>query len=160
MEGRTNFGVLCVTSSPLILGMDVTKPARVERVWEILSNEEAIAVNQLWSGNHTQAIISTATTPNQMCVDAWMRNPLTMEPCTGNVSQQFVYLLRGICMHNFDPQSGKLWLCHVYIFPGVGTTRRPAQSALRISRRTTAVRTAALTFWGRSVFNGRILISY
>ena len=46
-EDRTNFGALCITSSPLILGMDVTKVERVTRVWDIISNEEAIKVGAL-----------------------------------------------------------------------------------------------------------------
>ena len=33
------------------------------------------------------------------------------------------YLLRGICMHGLDPKSGaNRGFCHVYIFPGVGTS--------------------------------------
>jgi hypothetical protein len=33
-EDRTNFGALCVTSSPLILGMDVTDADKLARVCE------------------------------------------------------------------------------------------------------------------------------
>merc|ERR1712129_482344 len=43
-EDRTNFGAWCITSSPLILGMDVTNEAALDRVWSILTNSEAINV--------------------------------------------------------------------------------------------------------------------
>ena len=127
-EDRTNFGALAITSSPLILGMDVTNAKALARVWHMLTNREAIAINQMWAGspgrmisqkmhsmptrypravpcdgspqqndwelgppsgpNRTRAIMSKST---KLCVDAWQKAPLTMEPCTGNASQQFVH---------------------------------------------------------------------
>lgn len=50
-EDRTNFGAWCITSSPLILGMDVTNRTALDRIWDIVSNPEAIAVNQQWAGH-------------------------------------------------------------------------------------------------------------
>ena len=32
-------------------GMDVTDKALVDSVWDIISNKEAIAVNQAWAGH-------------------------------------------------------------------------------------------------------------
>jgi hypothetical protein len=49
-ESRTHFGAWCIVSSPLILGLDVTDDARLDSVWDIVSNTEAIAVNQAWAG--------------------------------------------------------------------------------------------------------------
>lgn len=37
-----------MVSSPLILGLNVTDKARLDSVWPILSNKEAIAVNKAW----------------------------------------------------------------------------------------------------------------
>merc|ERR1712216_807258 len=51
IQSRTHFGAWCIVSSPLILGMDVTNDTIVDAVWDILSNEEAIAVNQAWAGH-------------------------------------------------------------------------------------------------------------
>ena len=51
VESRTHFGAWCVVSSPLMLGLDVTDAARLDAVWPILSNAEAIAVNQAWAGH-------------------------------------------------------------------------------------------------------------
>ena len=48
---RAHFGAWCIVSSPLILGLDVTDHALVDSVWDIVSNEEAIAVNQVWAGH-------------------------------------------------------------------------------------------------------------
>ena len=50
-QSRTHFGAWCIVSSPLILGMDVTNHALVDSVWDIVSNQEAIAVNQAWAGH-------------------------------------------------------------------------------------------------------------
>jgi alpha-galactosidase len=45
-EARTHFGAWCIVSSPLILGLNMSDSANVAAFWPILSNEEAIAVNQ------------------------------------------------------------------------------------------------------------------
>lgn len=50
-ESRTHFGAWCVVSSPLILGLDLLDKARVDSVWDIISNREAIAINQAWYGH-------------------------------------------------------------------------------------------------------------
>ena len=51
VESRSHFGAWCITSSPLILGLDVTDKIKVDGVWSIISNKEAIAVNQAWFGH-------------------------------------------------------------------------------------------------------------
>jgi len=48
---RAHFGAWCVVSSPLILGLDITKPALLGPVVPIITNPEAIAVNQAWAGH-------------------------------------------------------------------------------------------------------------
>jgi hypothetical protein len=46
-----SFGAHAVTSSPLILSFDITPSGgQLERYWPIVSNREAIAVNQQWAG--------------------------------------------------------------------------------------------------------------
>jgi alpha-galactosidase len=45
MESRTHFGAWCIVSSPLILGLDLTDENKVDSVWDIISNTEAIAVS-------------------------------------------------------------------------------------------------------------------
>jgi hypothetical protein len=50
-EDQSHFGAWCVVSSPLILGYDVAQSEITTRVWPIISNREAIRVNQQWAGH-------------------------------------------------------------------------------------------------------------
>lgn len=50
-ETRSHFGSWCVVSSPLILSHDVTDDHVVDAVWDIISNREAIAMNQAYAGD-------------------------------------------------------------------------------------------------------------
>jgi len=50
-EWKTHFGAWCIVSAPLILGMDVTDQVTLDQVWPVLTNREAIEVNQLWMGD-------------------------------------------------------------------------------------------------------------
>lgn len=47
---RAHFGAWCVISSPLILGMELSDD-KLNPVLDIITNEEAIKVNQQWSGH-------------------------------------------------------------------------------------------------------------
>jgi alpha-galactosidase len=47
---RAHFGAWCITSSPLILGLELTD-AKLGPILDIIGNREAIAVNQHWSGH-------------------------------------------------------------------------------------------------------------
>lgn len=49
-EARTHFGAWCIVSAPLILGMNMSDTANVATFWPIVSNDEAIAVNQEYAG--------------------------------------------------------------------------------------------------------------
>ena len=53
-EARTHFASWCITSSPLILSLDVRNQTAMDLVWPIISNKEAIAVNQQWAGYEQQ----------------------------------------------------------------------------------------------------------
>jgi alpha-galactosidase len=57
-EDRTHFGAWCVVSSPLVLGLDLTDDSKMDRVWDIITNKEAIAVNQAWAGHPGRRVIS------------------------------------------------------------------------------------------------------
>ena len=48
---RTHFGLWCIVSSPLVLSFDVANETTLDRVWPIISNADAIAVNQAWAGH-------------------------------------------------------------------------------------------------------------
>jgi len=47
-EDRTHFGAWVITSSPLVLGHDITDDAVNEKIWPIVTNKDAIAVSQTW----------------------------------------------------------------------------------------------------------------
>jgi hypothetical protein len=51
LEDRSHFGAWCVTSSPLILGYDLRDDSTTDRIWPLISNTEAIAINQVWVGH-------------------------------------------------------------------------------------------------------------
>lgn len=51
-----------MVSSPLILGLDITDSALVDSVWPIVSNKEAIAVNQAWAGHPGRLVAGTPST--------------------------------------------------------------------------------------------------
>lgn len=47
---RAHFGAWCIVSAPLILGLELTK-AKLDPIIDIITNTEAIAVNQAWAGH-------------------------------------------------------------------------------------------------------------
>jgi len=51
LEDRAHFGAWVITSSPLILGYDLNDEATTDKVWDIITNREAIAINQAWAGH-------------------------------------------------------------------------------------------------------------
>lgn len=61
-EDRAHFGSWCIVSSPLILGHDMTNASVAAKVWPIISNKEAIAVNQQWAG-HPGRLVATWNLP-------------------------------------------------------------------------------------------------
>merc|ERR1712156_466024 len=50
-EDRTHFGAWAITSSPLILGYDLNDESVTDKIWDIISNQEVISVNQHWEGH-------------------------------------------------------------------------------------------------------------
>jgi alpha-galactosidase len=50
-EERSHFGLWCMLSSPLILGFNMSDTDRMDRVWPIITNEEAIAIDHAWAGS-------------------------------------------------------------------------------------------------------------
>eukprot|EP00756_Hemistasia_phaeocysticola_P016784 Hpha_TRINITY_DN15497_c2_g9::TRINITY_DN15497_c2_g9_i1::g.176301::m.176301/K07407/E3.2.1.22B, galA, rafA; alpha-galactosidase len=59
-EDRTHFGAWCIVSSPLILGHNLLDESLNDRVWPILSNTDAIAVNQAWAGHPGRQVSQVA----------------------------------------------------------------------------------------------------
>lgn len=59
-EARSHFGAWAIVSSPLIIGANVTDAPTMEFIWPIISNTEAIAVNQEYAGDSGTIIYSSA----------------------------------------------------------------------------------------------------
>ena len=51
VEARTHFAMWCVLSSPLTLTNNLTDAEGLDAVWPIITNTEAIAVDQAWAGH-------------------------------------------------------------------------------------------------------------
>ena len=50
-ETRAHFGAWCIVSSPLTISHDVNNESITERIWDVISNREAIAINQAYAGH-------------------------------------------------------------------------------------------------------------
>jgi hypothetical protein len=61
-ESYTHFGLWSITSSPLILSLDLNNQTAMDFAWPIISNREAIAVNQLWAGESGNVFAQANTT--------------------------------------------------------------------------------------------------
>jgi hypothetical protein len=58
---RAHFGAWCVTSSPLVLGLDITNSTILGPVVDIVTNPEAIKINQEWAGHPGALVWSEGT---------------------------------------------------------------------------------------------------
>lgn len=59
-ESRAHFAAWCVTSSPLVLGFDLTNETLLTEMLPIVANSRAIEVNQVWNG-HPGRLVRNAT---------------------------------------------------------------------------------------------------
>ena len=50
VESRTHFALWCIVSSPLVLGFDPANQTNLDAVWPIITNREAIAIDQDYAG--------------------------------------------------------------------------------------------------------------
>ena len=71
VEARTHMGAWCIVSAPLVLGMDLTDEAELARVWPIISNEAAIAVNQAYYDGDAGRLVDRATTTVTLPLCHW-----------------------------------------------------------------------------------------
>lgn len=62
-EDRSHFGAWCIVSSPLILGCDLSDINTMAKIWPIVSNREAIAVNQQYVGHPGRLVAAWDVVP-------------------------------------------------------------------------------------------------
>jgi len=77
-ESRSHFGAWCVVSAPLILGFDLSNTDKMNQVWDIITNTEAIDVSQTWAG-HPGRLLSQATDKNILEVPYTKRDKERLE---------------------------------------------------------------------------------
>ena len=82
-EARTHFGLWCVLSSPLTLSIDFSDTKTLDSVWDIISNTEAISINQVWAGSPGGLLAESNETVFYLVCDWHPRN------CTLPVWQQW-----------------------------------------------------------------------
>lgn len=51
VESRTHFAAFAITSSPLVLGFDLTNGSLYDELYPIVANQRVLAINQQWSGS-------------------------------------------------------------------------------------------------------------
>lgn len=77
---RAHFGAWCIVSAPLILGLDLTQTDKLAAIVPFITNPEAIAVNQQWSG-HPGRLVEEMTPPKT-------GKFVASRPCSGAAAQQ------------------------------------------------------------------------
>jgi hypothetical protein len=59
-ESRLHFAMWAVTSSPLVIGFDLTDDEKVMSVWDIVANQEVLEVSATWAG-HPGRLVRNST---------------------------------------------------------------------------------------------------
>jgi len=100
-EMRSNFGGWSIISNPLVLAMDLRDSATLDKVWPIITNREAIAINQEWSGDsgrlHNQSStlvnVSNCGSGSPCQQTQWMIWSKALPPRKTSESRAAVFLL-------------------------------------------------------------------
>ena len=108
VEQRSHFGLWCILSSPLTLSLDLTNATTTNLVWSIITNVDAIAINQAWAGAPGGVFASSASNITlQHCTPLWDGD----QNCTLPVTQSWYKPLPNgdaavfIANHGFDSPS-------------------------------------------------------
>lgn len=118
-EDRSHFGAWVITSSPLILGYDLNKEDVTDKIWHIISNKEAIAINQAWAGHPGRQLKTwSPTSPepvagNLVFVAPCNTSDVTQYSWTYNNKTKAIVGPQGLCLDAANTSSGEfnpLWL--------------------------------------------------
>jgi len=112
-EDRTHFGAWVITSSPLILGYDLNKEDVTDKIWDIISNREAIAINQAWAGHPGRQL----KTWSPSSPDPVSGNQVFVVPCNASDITQYSWSYdnatkaivgpRGLCLDALNATGGE-----------------------------------------------------
>ena len=70
---RAHFGAWCVVSAPLILGLDISDTAKLAPIIPYVTNPEAIAINQQYSGHPGRNVANITAPSGTLPVQAWVK---------------------------------------------------------------------------------------
>ena len=92
VENRAHFSMWTILSSPLVLSLNFSDAAVVDAVWPIITNTDAIGVNQAWAGSIGGLVHESADSVTlQHCVWIWAGD----RNCTLPAEQQMYKPLPG-----------------------------------------------------------------
>ena len=60
-ETASHFGAWCIVSSPLILSNDLNNATIMDKIWPIITNTDALRVNQAWGGFSGSVFLQAST---------------------------------------------------------------------------------------------------
>jgi len=100
-EMRSNFGGWCIISNPLVLAMDLRDSVTLDSVWPIITNREAIAINQQWFGDsgrlHSQSsnlvVVSNCGSGSPCNQAQWMVWSKVLPPADGQTGSRVALFL-------------------------------------------------------------------
>ena len=69
-EEHSHWGLWCISSSPLVLGTDLSNATIMDRIWPTISNPEALAVNDAWFEKPGTLVRSYLSTGNAVTYTA------------------------------------------------------------------------------------------
>merc|ERR1712048_404072 len=114
IEDRSHFGAWVITSSPLILGYDLNKEDVTDKIWDIISNKEAIAINQAWAGHPGRQLKTWSPVPPEPVVG----DLAYVVPCNTSDSTQYswsydnktkaIFGPGGLCLDGSNATGGEL----------------------------------------------------
>jgi len=50
-QEKTHWALWCIISSPLVLGFDMNDTAKMDRIWGIITNTDALSISAAWAGH-------------------------------------------------------------------------------------------------------------
>jgi len=112
---RSHFGAWVITSSPLILGYNLNDASITNKIWDIISNTEAIAINQRWAGHPGRLVREWNPSNNTPSTDRYV----VAVACSGAalqrgwglaLSERFVKTRHGLMLANAVKGPGGLCL--------------------------------------------------
>ena len=114
-----------MTSNPLILGFDVLEDLKLAEMWYIITNTEAIAVNQAWNG-HPGQLAKELPLANGTSVQVWSKSLSNNKVAAFFISNQTMfasYTTYSINLNELNITSGSASVRDVWLHKDLGTVK-------------------------------------